>query len=213
MTPIDRLAADYWDRYLEASPTTATIIGDRRFDHLLDDISPQATAEWLSQLRRIQAEAEGMHEDDLDHQGRITRAMLMSETLVGIDMIETGIHEFLHILFICQAACIRIQSCDLTVAFGMSDQFRQIVSQCRFAACEDDMRHAQCPQSVKDFFPLIRAEFGEVALAGIIAMGAVVVAAIRHSQIHAIGSGGMRAEWHDRVEFQFVDRLAVSVPV
>jgi uncharacterized protein (DUF885 family) len=91
MTPIDRLAADYWDRYLEASPTTATIIGDRRFDHLLDDISPQATAEWLSQLRRVRAEAEGMHEDDLDYQGRITRAMLMSETLVGIDMIETGI--------------------------------------------------------------------------------------------------------------------------
>jgi hypothetical protein len=91
MTPIDRLAADYWDRYLEASPTTATVIGDRRFDHLLDDISPPATAELLSQLRRIRAEAEGMHEGDLDQQGRITRAMLMSETLAGLDMIETGI--------------------------------------------------------------------------------------------------------------------------
>jgi uncharacterized protein (DUF885 family) len=91
MTPIDRLAADYWDRYLEASPTTATVIGDRRFDHLLDDISPPASAELLSQLRRIRAEAEGMHEGDLDQQGRITRAMLMSETLAGLDMIETGI--------------------------------------------------------------------------------------------------------------------------
>ena len=91
MTSIDRIAADYWDRYLQASPTTATIIGDRRFDHLLDDISPQATSEWLSQMRRIRAETEGVPEEDLDHQGRITRAMLLSETLAGIDMIETGI--------------------------------------------------------------------------------------------------------------------------
>lgn len=91
MTPIDRLAADYWDRNLEANPTTATIIGDRRFDHLLDDISPEATEEILSQYRRIQAEAEAIDESDLDHQGRISRSMLLSETQSDIDMIETGV--------------------------------------------------------------------------------------------------------------------------
>src|SRR3972149_3807414 len=88
----------------------------------------------------------------------------------------------------------------------MNNQFRQIVSQRCFAACEDDMWYSQSPQLVKDFFPLIRAEFWEVALAGIVAMGAIVVAAVRHSQIHSVWCGWMRAEWHDRVEFQFVDR-------
>ncbi|MGH8958981.1 MAG: DUF885 domain-containing protein [Acidimicrobiia bacterium] len=91
MTQIDRLAADYWDRYLEANPSTATILGDHRFDHLLDDISPEATEDVLTQFRRFHDEAEALTEAELDHQGRITRAMLVSESMVGIDMIETGI--------------------------------------------------------------------------------------------------------------------------
>ena len=91
MTRIDHLAADYWDRNLEANPVTATILGDHRFDHLLDDLSPEATEQILSQYRRIMAEAEATSEDELDHQGRITRSMLLSETQVGIDMTETGI--------------------------------------------------------------------------------------------------------------------------
>ncbi|HJR86712.1 MAG TPA: DUF885 domain-containing protein [Acidimicrobiia bacterium] len=91
MTQIDHLAADYWDRNLEANPTSATIIGDRRFDHLLDDISPEATERILSHYRRIQAEAEAIDESRLDHQDRITRSMLVSETQSDIDMIETGV--------------------------------------------------------------------------------------------------------------------------
>ena len=31
---LDRLAADYWDAYLERNPTYATAIGDRRFEEL-----------------------------------------------------------------------------------------------------------------------------------------------------------------------------------
>ncbi|MGH8924031.1 MAG: DUF885 domain-containing protein [Acidimicrobiia bacterium] len=91
MTQLDRLATNYWDRYLEASPTTATILGDHRFDHLLDDISPEATELLLAQFRQIRSEAEGISVGALDHQDRITRSMLMSETQVAIDMIETGI--------------------------------------------------------------------------------------------------------------------------
>ncbi len=47
---LDRLAADYWDAYLERNPTYATAIGDRRFDHALEDESPAATDAWRAAL-------------------------------------------------------------------------------------------------------------------------------------------------------------------
>ena len=43
---LDRLAADYWDAYLERNPTYATAIGDHRFDHALEDESPAAIDAW-----------------------------------------------------------------------------------------------------------------------------------------------------------------------
>jgi uncharacterized protein (DUF885 family) len=91
MTPIDQLAHDYWEWHLETNPTTATILGDRRFDHLLDDISPEVTEAIVERYHRIQSQAEGTEVDVGDHQGRITRSLLLSETQGGIDMIETGI--------------------------------------------------------------------------------------------------------------------------
>lgn len=91
MTDLAFLASDYWDTYLEANPTTATILGDRRFDHLLDDISPKATEKVLSNLRHTRDEAERIEVDQLDDQDRITRSMLVSEAQGRIDMIETGI--------------------------------------------------------------------------------------------------------------------------
>ena len=49
-TELDRLAADYWDAHLERHPTSATAIGDRRFDGRLEDESPQADASWRAKL-------------------------------------------------------------------------------------------------------------------------------------------------------------------
>ncbi len=49
-TELDRLAADYWDAYLERHPTYATAIGDHRFDDRMADDSPAAVAAWRSQL-------------------------------------------------------------------------------------------------------------------------------------------------------------------
>jgi uncharacterized protein (DUF885 family) len=49
-TDLDRLAADYWDAYLRRHPTSATAIGDRRFDAYLTDESPTGRAAWASAL-------------------------------------------------------------------------------------------------------------------------------------------------------------------
>jgi len=50
VTELDRLAADYWEAFLQRHPVHATAIGDRRFDDLLDDDSPAGHSAWARQL-------------------------------------------------------------------------------------------------------------------------------------------------------------------
>jgi len=49
-TALDRLAAEYWQAFLERNPTFATAIGDRRFDDRLEDDSPAARKAWRGRL-------------------------------------------------------------------------------------------------------------------------------------------------------------------
>ena len=123
-----------------------------------------------------------------------------------LDMVEPGIHQLLDISLVHQPAGIGVQPGDLSVRFGMPDQLGQVIAQGRFAAGEDDVRNAQLPELVEDPDPLFCGQLGEVPLAGIVAVGAVVVAAIGDRQVHAVGSGRPGAERHDRFQIQLVDR-------
>ncbi len=123
-----------------------------------------------------------------------------------LHMIEPGVHELLHVPFIRKAARVRVEPGDLPVRFGLTDQFRQVVSQRRFAAGEDDVRNAQRPELIQNLEPSLGIEFGEVSFAGVVAVRTVVVAAISDRQIHAVGRGGTRAERHVHFQFKVVDR-------
>jgi uncharacterized protein (DUF885 family) len=52
-TPLDRLAADYWDAYVEAHPLFATSVGDHRFDALLADATPEGEAADRTRLAEL----------------------------------------------------------------------------------------------------------------------------------------------------------------
>ena len=78
MTELDRLAADYWDAFLERHPTYATAIGDRRFDVRLEDESPAARDAWRAQLDDFERRLADLDGDS----DRVTRAAL-AETLVA----------------------------------------------------------------------------------------------------------------------------------
>ena len=43
-----QLADEYWETYIAANPTSATLLGDHRFDDQIEDISDEAE----QQLRR-----------------------------------------------------------------------------------------------------------------------------------------------------------------
>lgn len=53
---IAALAAEYWEGCLRADPVAATALGDRRFDHLLEDVTPEAREREMLRLGRLQSE-------------------------------------------------------------------------------------------------------------------------------------------------------------
>src|SRR6185369_5141655 len=59
------LADRYWDGYLAAYPTWATVIGDRRFDDRLEDVSPDAIAARIRWLDGVVAAGEALNQQDL----------------------------------------------------------------------------------------------------------------------------------------------------
>ncbi len=73
------LAEEYWETLLEANPTTATILGDHRYDDRIEDLSAEAEAarrdRWRSVLERLTA----FDGDRLDSDDRVTWAQLAAE--------------------------------------------------------------------------------------------------------------------------------------
>ena len=79
MHPLTELADRFWEEVLEASPTWATVLGDRRFDDRLDDIRPEALAALERDRRATVAAATAIDPVALTTRERITRQMLIDE--------------------------------------------------------------------------------------------------------------------------------------
>ena len=76
---------------MEASPSTATLLGDHRFDHLLEDLSPEFLEASMVELSEIVSEASALDASMFDQQDRITRAMLISEASDALTMLGTRV--------------------------------------------------------------------------------------------------------------------------
>jgi uncharacterized protein (DUF885 family) len=100
---LQRLAAEYWDAVLESNPTTATLLGDHRFDDRIEDFSPEVEAAQRRQWESILARATAVDAASLDVEDAVTRGQLVVETgdavaLTDAHMVEltsdqmTGFH-------------------------------------------------------------------------------------------------------------------------
>ncbi|MGH2408453.1 MAG: DUF885 domain-containing protein [Candidatus Limnocylindrales bacterium] len=83
------LAEEYWAAYLRRSPIEATIIGDRQFDALLDDPSPEAAAARKLELGDQAARARALPEADLSVGDRLTRDVLIEA--IGYEMAKLDV--------------------------------------------------------------------------------------------------------------------------
>lgn len=89
----DAKLQDFFNQHLEESfamrPLEATMLGDHRFDHLVDDISPEARKRWLahykSQLRKL---PEAVPYDQLSRSGQIDFEILRDDLIRSIWLAE-----------------------------------------------------------------------------------------------------------------------------
>lgn len=87
------LADEYWDAVLEANPTTATLLGDHRFDDRIEDFSATAEAEQRSRWESILQRATAVDADSLDVDDAVSRGQLIVETSDAIALTDTHMVE------------------------------------------------------------------------------------------------------------------------
>ena len=84
------LAEDFWQGFLRSDPIFATILGDRRYDDQLPDISPQGLAAERDRLRDVVRRARAIDPSDLEATERTTRSVLIDEVEGQLAQAETG---------------------------------------------------------------------------------------------------------------------------
>jgi uncharacterized protein (DUF885 family) len=125
------LAEEFWETLLEVSPSTATLLGDHRYDDRLEDLSAEAEqevrAKWASLRERVEAVPRGgLEADDLVTFGLLTAEL--DDALASIDqrLIElqsdqmTGFH-----IELLQAVPVMAAPDEASAAM-LVERFRQI---------------------------------------------------------------------------------------
>ncbi|WP_280461387.1 DUF885 domain-containing protein [Nocardia carnea] len=74
-----QLAEHYWDTVLEFSPTTATMLGDHRFDDRIEDVSAETEQRTVQAWQRLRQQVNAIDADRLDPTDRLTRTLLLAD--------------------------------------------------------------------------------------------------------------------------------------
>ena len=85
LSPVDALAARFWEGVLETSPTLASFYGDDRWAGQLDDTTAHGRAVVRALMERTAAEASAIPTDGLPTEERITRDMLQVVAELAIE--------------------------------------------------------------------------------------------------------------------------------
>ena len=91
---LDRLAAEYWETYLEANPLNATAIGDPRFDDRLADHTPAGSAATIARFEDLLARADAIDLGGDDAEDRTTLSALRGSLAADIAELRTGFLEW-----------------------------------------------------------------------------------------------------------------------
>ncbi len=91
---IASLSEEYWQGYLEANPTSATSLGDRRYDDRLDDITPVGIDREKRRLESVLARARAIAEAGHSPEDRLTRSVLLAEVEERLAYISCEFHDW-----------------------------------------------------------------------------------------------------------------------
>lgn len=82
------LADRYWDAMLESAPSEATLLGDRRFDDRIEDLSVAAEERLLGTWRGLLTEVDALDPARLGDEDRTTRSLLRTELASAVSHLE-----------------------------------------------------------------------------------------------------------------------------
>jgi uncharacterized protein (DUF885 family) len=89
-----RLCDDYWQEYLRLNPTSATSLGDHRYDDRLESIEPADREREMGWLESVLDRATNIDPAELGAGERLTRSALIVELRSRLDLLECGLAEW-----------------------------------------------------------------------------------------------------------------------
>ncbi|HEX5589981.1 MAG TPA: DUF885 domain-containing protein [Candidatus Limnocylindrales bacterium] len=88
------LADTFWEHFLVAHPTFATVLGDRRWDDRVEDLSPAARDAEIEDLAATLRAVELIDPGALDGRDRVTRSMLIEELSGRLGALRSRVDEW-----------------------------------------------------------------------------------------------------------------------
>jgi uncharacterized protein (DUF885 family) len=85
---------EYWEARLAEDPLLATSIGDRRYDDLLRDVTPQGRLRVRRQYESIQNRAKSISREALSDANRLTLTALLVDVQSVVDYLSCGLDEW-----------------------------------------------------------------------------------------------------------------------
>jgi uncharacterized protein (DUF885 family) len=87
------VAEEYWESVLQASPSLATLLGDRRFDDRIEDLSLEAEERLRTTWERLLKRVDALNATALDASDGVTRSLLRTELSRGIEGLSLRLTE------------------------------------------------------------------------------------------------------------------------
>lgn len=87
------LADEYWDSVLEAYPSLATLLGDRRFDDQIEDVSAEAEDALRSRWDELLGRVGALDVEALGSEAQVTRSLLVDELANGAEGLSQRLTE------------------------------------------------------------------------------------------------------------------------
>jgi len=88
------LAFAYWEARVRDHPIEATVYGDHRFDHLLDDLSADARAASQARLGRLERDVRAIEPEGLSGDARITRSALLEQVRTDLALLDCALERW-----------------------------------------------------------------------------------------------------------------------
>jgi uncharacterized protein (DUF885 family) len=93
--PLAALSEEYWQGLMEANPTWATSLGDKRYDDRLDDITPAGIEAENRRIEALLRRVQAIPDASLSSEDRLTRAVLINELEERLAYASCSFHDWI----------------------------------------------------------------------------------------------------------------------